>query len=95
MYGRTDVLTLLTKTIDCMAQLLNVIFKREAIENLIKLGPDNIVVRTELEGAVLEDGTKAGVVKVYGDAYKGGKVVETVDGCPWPPCTPEETDGSK
>lgn len=78
-----------------MAQLLTVIFKREAIENLMKLGPDNIVVRTELEGVVLEDGRKAGVVNVYADAYKDGKVVDTVDGCPWPPCAPEETGDSK
>lgn len=78
-----------------MAQLLNVIFEREAIETLLKFDPEKIVIRTELEGAVLDNGRKAGVVKVYGDAYKGGKVVETVDGCPWPPCTPEETDGSK
>src|SRR6476646_2601687 len=64
------------------------IFSAEKIQELLTYKPSKIVVRSNIEEAVLEDGTKAGVVRVYADAYVQGKTepVATVTGCPYPPC---------
>ena len=71
-----------------MAQLLHVVFKAEEIKKLLELDPDKIVIRTSLESGTLEDGTRAGYITVEADAMKEGeeKPLETVGGCPIPPC---------
>ena len=75
-----------------MSSELTLVFTAEKIKTLLEANPDKIAVRFTIEEAKLEDGTKAGVVKVYADAYVKGKPgpVATVPGCPVPPCSVEE-----
>lgn len=77
-----------------MSSELTLIFTAEKIKTLLEANPDKIAVRATIEEATLNDGTKAGVVKVYADAYVKGKSgpVATVPGCPVPPCTVEDTE---
>lgn len=72
-----------------MAHLLHVVFKAEDIRKLLETDPDKILVRTSLESGTLEDGSRAGYVVVKADAVKDGeeRTLETVDGCPVPPCS--------
>lgn len=78
-----------------MPNQLMQIFSAEKMQELFRYNPTQIVVRTTIEEAVLEGGAKAGVVKVYADAYVKGKSgpVATITGCPCPPCDPEEGEG--
>ena len=69
-----------------MENLLTVIFKAEDIQTLLDQSPDKIVVRSIVEEGRLEDGEKAGVIKVFADAVKNDEVLETISGCPKPPC---------
>lgn len=70
-----------------MANQLIQIFSAGKVEELLKYSPDKIVVRSTIEEAILQDGSKAGVVKVYADAVKDGNVLGTISGCPDPPCS--------
>ncbi len=49
-----------------------VVFKQKALQTLMDLKPDNIIIRTVVEAGVLQDGSKAGVVNVYADAMREG-----------------------
>jgi hypothetical protein len=73
-----------------MANELILIFSADRIRELMDYNPDKIVVRSRIEEAVLEDSSKAGVVRVYADAVKERSVVATVSGCPDPPCSIED-----
>jgi hypothetical protein len=75
-----------------MPNELVLVFSAEKIKSLLEANPDKIAVRSTIEEATLNDGSKAGVVKVYADAYVKGKAgpVATVSGCPVPPCAVEE-----
>ena len=71
-----------------MAQLLNLIFSADNMQTLMDQNPDKILIRTTVVEGLLADNTKAGVVKVFADAYQNGnpEPLATVSGCPDPPC---------
>jgi hypothetical protein len=64
------------------------IFKTEDIKRLVDSGSDFIVIRSFLESVVLNDGRKAGALRVYADAVnrEEEKAMVSVEGCPRPPC---------
>lgn len=64
------------------------IFKTEDVQRLVETKSDYIIVRSFLESVVLADGSKAGALRVYADAVNKGKTepLETIQGCPNPPC---------
>ena len=65
------------------------IFKSEDMRRLLEAGTDYVVIRSYLESVVLQDGSKAGALRVYADAVNKGKdgALDSVPGCPVPPCT--------
>lgn len=67
---------------------LEFIFKKEDIKRLVEAGGDYIVIRSYLEAVILQDGRKAGALKVYADAVEKGmqQAIKSVEGCPRPPC---------
>jgi hypothetical protein len=69
-----------------MEKLLTLVFKPDDIQQLLNQNPDKIIVRSELEVGRLEGGQKVGYVRVFADAIVDGEVVDTVGGCPQPPC---------
>lgn len=71
-----------------MANNLEFIFKTEDMKKLVDANTDFIVIHSYLEGVVLKDDTKAGALRVYAKAINKGKIdaVETIEGCPNPPC---------
>ena len=69
-----------------MEKLLTLIFKPDDLQQLLNQNPDKIIVRSELAEGRLEDGERVGYVRVFADAIIDGTVVETVGGCPQPPC---------
>lgn len=69
-----------------MEKLITLIFRPDDLQQLLTHTPSKIVVRAELEEGRLEGGEKIGYVKVYADAIVKGEVVDTVGGCPKPPC---------
>ena len=74
-----------------MSKELIFIFKTKDMQRLINTGAKKIVVRSSIVDGELKDGSKAGVVKVIATAKKGkGENEEVIDGCPHPPCDPEE-----
>lgn len=79
-----------------MPNPLEQIFSAEKMQELLNHKPTKIVVRTTVEEAVLDTGAKAGVVKVYADAWVAGRAepVATITGCPNPPCTVSDDDGN-
>jgi len=64
------------------------IFRTEDIKRLLESGSDFIVIRSFLESVVLNDGSKAGALRVFADAVNKGETKATlsVEGCPKPPC---------
>jgi hypothetical protein len=64
------------------------IFKSEDIRRLLEEGSEYIVIRSYLEAVELNDGSKAGALRVYADAIDKGeqKSQKSVEGCPVPPC---------
>lgn len=74
-----------------MASELVLIFTKDNMQKLMDANPDKIVVRTTIEEATLQDGNKAGVVRVWADARQKGvsEALVTVPGCPDPPCAPD------
>ena len=78
-----------------MANLLELIFTRDNMQRLMDQNPDKILVRSIIEEAVLDNGKKAGVVKVYADAIRKGEPepIVTVEGCPMPPCKQDDGAG--
>ena len=77
-----------------MTNNLEFIFKTEDMKRLVEAGTDFIVIHSLLEGVVLDTGRKAGALKVYAKAVNRGKIdaVETIEGCPNPPCNTDGTD---
>jgi len=71
-----------------MAGQLFLIFKKDDIQKLMDQNPDKIVVRSLIEEGKLESGERVGVVRVFADAVLEGKVIDTIGGCPEPPCDP-------
>lgn len=71
-----------------MSNELQFIFRREEIEKLVESKTDLIVIKAHLEDATLQDGSKAGVLKVRAEAINKGnpEPQSRVDGCPIPPC---------
>lgn len=71
-----------------MTNELKFVFRGEDMKRLLQRDPDFIVVVSHLEAAVLQDGSKAGVVKVRADAVNKSidEAVESIEGCPIPPC---------
>ncbi|RYZ53157.1 MAG: hypothetical protein EOO14_15865 [Chitinophagaceae bacterium] len=82
-------------------QDLEFVFRTEEIKKLLDTGCEFIVIKSSIEPAVLQDGRKAGVLRVKAKAVNKGrkdqersiglKSIE-VDGCPKPPCTTDEED---
>lgn len=70
------------------------IFKSEDMKRLLEAGSDYIVIRSFLEAVELKDGRKAGALRVYADAVNKNKAdaIESIEGCPKPPC--ETSDGT-
>jgi hypothetical protein len=64
------------------------IFRTEDIKRLLESESDYIVINSFLESVVLNDGRKAGALRVFAEAVnKGGKeALSRVEGCPKPPC---------
>jgi hypothetical protein len=86
----------LTKTTTYMAHLLTLVFRPEEIQQLLDLNPKKIVIRSVLEEGRLDDGERAGIVKVFADATtEGGEVLDTIEGCPVPPCTADDNTSMK
>lgn len=71
-----------------MSNELQLLFTREAIQKLLQANTDFIVIKTGIEEALLQDGSKAGVVRVRAEAVNRGEKESTVTvvGCPIPPC---------
>jgi hypothetical protein len=71
-----------------MANNLEFIFKTEDMKKLVEANTDFIVIHSYLEGVILKDDAKAGALRVYAKAINRGKIdaVETIEGCPNPPC---------
>lgn len=80
-----------------MDNSLEFIFKTEDMKRLVEAGTEYIVVRSFLEAVTLNDGRKAGALRVYADAVKKGLATSDaelrIEGCPKPPCDTEETGG--
>jgi hypothetical protein len=75
-----------------MANNLEFIFKTEDMKKLVEANTDFIVIHSYLEGVVLDNGQKAGALRVHADAVNKGKgeAVDTIQGCPNPPCSTEQ-----
>ena len=71
-----------------MNNTLEFIFRTEDIKRLLETESDFIVVRSFLQSVVLNDGRKAGALRVYADAVFKDKEepLVSVEGCPKPPC---------
>ncbi|WP_121352986.1 hypothetical protein [Flavisolibacter nicotianae] len=71
-----------------MANNLEFIFRTEDMKKLLELNTDFIVVHSFLENVTLNDGKEAGALRVYARAVNKGKVdaVDSIEGCPNPPC---------
>lgn len=71
-----------------MANETSFLFRREALQALLDTGTDIVVINSRLEEDTLQDGTQAGVLRVWAEARNRGeeKSILTVDGCPIPPC---------
>ncbi|HEY0040809.1 MAG TPA: hypothetical protein VGB71_09110 [Flavisolibacter sp.] len=69
-----------------MEKLITLIFNPDDIQQLLNRNPEKIVVRSILEEGRLESGERVGYVRVFADAVIDGEVVDTVGGCPRPPC---------
>jgi hypothetical protein len=76
--------------------LLTVTFKPEDLQRLLDQKPKKVVIRSVLEEGTLDDGRRVGYVKVYAEGKTAieGTMLETVPGCPVPPCSTEEDDTS-
>ena len=70
-----------------MANELVLIFTKSNIQELMDKDPEKIVVRTTIEEGRLDSGEMVGVVRVFADAMRSGEVLQTVTGCPKPPCS--------
>ena len=68
---------------------LQFLFRAEELRRLLESGTDFILINAHLEEATLQDGRKAAVLKVNAEAINKGnpEPVNTVEGCPIPPCT--------
>ena len=71
------------------------IFKAEDMKRLLEAGSDYVVIRSFLEPVVLADGRKAGALRVFADAVNRNKVeaLESIEGCPKPPCNTDDGTG--
>lgn len=71
-----------------MANETSFLFRREALQALLDANTDIIVVKSRLEEAALQDGSAAGVLRVWAEARNRGeeKTITEVEGCPIPPC---------
>ena len=82
-------------------QDLEFVFRTEEIKKLLDTGSEFIVIQTQLESAVLQDGRKACVLQVKAKAVNRGrkgqersiglKAIE-VKGCPKPPCSTDDEE---
>jgi hypothetical protein len=77
--------------------LLTVIFKPEDLQRLLDQKPNKVVIRSILEEGILENGQRVGYVKVYaeGKTTIEGTMLETVPGCPDPPCSSDDDTSGK
>jgi hypothetical protein len=85
-------------------QDLEFVFRTEEIKKLLDAGSEFIVIKTQLESAVLQDGSKACVLQVKAKAVNRGrkgqersiglKSIE-VNGCPKPPCTTDDDEDNQ
>ena len=64
------------------------IFRREELQRLLEANTEFIVIKSYLEEATLQDGSKAGVLRVKAEAVSSSEklVTASVAGCPTPPC---------
>ena len=64
------------------------IFRREELQRLLEANTEFIVIKSYLEEATLQDGSKAGVLRVKAEAVSRSEKLVTarVAGCPTPPC---------
>lgn len=78
-----------TMNFPLMPNNLEFIFKTEDMKKLIEANTDFIVVHSYLESVVLDNGSKAGALRVYAEAVNKGKIeaLASVEGCPNPPCS--------
>jgi len=76
--------------------LLTVIFKPEDLQRLLDQKPKKVVIRSVLEEGKLDNGQRVGYVRVYAEGTTmEGTTVDTVPGCPDPPCTPDDDTSGK
>lgn len=74
-----------------MPKELIFVFKSKDMQRLIDTGARKIIIRSSVVEGILQDGRKAGVLKVVATAKTSkGEGEEVIDGCPEPPCNTDD-----